>query len=82
MSGTINKEPNGSYLATGVITFLPDTYSWKPDYGRFFENTGIKTFGLVLGSNPSVSYRNNIYNGEMPVSYPRTYWFVTPGKWK
>lgn len=82
VSGTINKYSNGSYLATGIVTFRPDTYSWKPDYGRFVEDTGIKTFGLILGNTPSVNYRNNIYNGEMPVSYPRTYWFVTPGKWK
>lgn len=82
VSGTINKYSNGNYLATGVVTFRPDTYSWKPDYGRFVEDTGIKTFGLILGTTPSVNYRNNIYNGEMPVSYPRTYWFVTPGKWK
>lgn len=82
VEGTIKKYNDGSYMAYGTISFNDDRYSWKPDYGKFFEDSGIKVFGAVLGSTPSKSYQKAPYNGEMPVSYPRKFWFVTPGKWK
>ncbi|GAA5006613.1 hypothetical protein GCM10023206_12310 [Acinetobacter puyangensis] len=81
VSGTIIKNKDGTYLASGVINFRSDTYSWKPDYGRFLEDTGIRVFGAVLGSEPSSYYKKN-NNGEMPIEYPRNFWFITPGKWK
>ena len=82
VTGTINKYKDGSYLAYGTISFRDDTYSWKPDYGKLFEDSGIRIFGLALGSTPSKAYQKAPYNGEMPVSYPRKFWFVTPGRWK
>lgn len=82
VNGTINKNADGSYLAYGTVSFNDDKYSWKPDYGRFFEDNGIRIFGAILGSTPSKAYSKAPYNGEMPVSYPRKFWFVTPGRWK
>ena len=81
--GSITKNVDQTYFATGIISFKNDTYSWKSDFdGSLLSNTAIRVGGAIFGSVPSKSYQNISDLGEMPVSYPRKMWFSSTGNWR
>lgn len=81
--GSITKNADYTYFATGVISFIDDRYSWQADYkNSFLSNSAIKLGGFIFGGTSSSSYQNNFDQGQMPISYPRKMWFSTTGTWR